>query len=110
MKTYSGHAQQINLGTDEMVTVDQLVDYACQIAGKKLVKKHDLSKPQGVRGRNSDNSRQRKVLGWEPRITLREGLARTYPWIYEQVAAKGRAKPPASEDRVAQARRAKRPK
>lgn len=106
----SGYTKPINLGTDEMVTVDQLVDYACQIAGKKLAKKHNLSKPQGVRGRNSDNSRQRKVLGWEPRITLREGLARTYPWIYEQLAAKGRAKPPASEARVAQARRAKRPK
>ena len=70
----SEYREPLNLGTDEMVTVNQLVDLICEVAGKRLVKRHDLSKPQGVRGRNSDNSRLRKVLGWEPRTSLREGL------------------------------------
>jgi len=69
------------LGTEELVTVNQLVDMVAKIAGKRIVKRHDLSKPEGVRGRNSDNSRLRQVLGWEPRIILREGLVPTYQWI-----------------------------
>ena len=75
--------------------MNELVDLACKVAGKKLTKQHDLTKPQGVRGRNSDNSLTRKVLDWEPGIGLEEGLRRTYPWIYGQLAAQGRAKPPA---------------
>ncbi len=87
----SGYTKPINLGTDELVTVNELVDIVCEVARKQLTKKHDLSKPQGVRGRNSDNSLLREVLGWEPRITLREGIARTYPWIWEQLNKQGRA-------------------
>jgi GDP-D-mannose 3', 5'-epimerase len=64
-----------------MVTVDDLVDIVCDIAGKTLVKRHDASRPQGVRGRNSDNSRLRSVLGWEPKTPLRVGLIPTYRWI-----------------------------
>jgi hypothetical protein len=74
----SDYPRPINLGTEELVTVNQLVDMVAEIAGKRIVKRHDLSKPEGVRGRNSDNSRLRQVLGWEPRIILREGLVPTY--------------------------------
>ena len=67
-----------------MVTVDQLVDIVLKIAGVKLVKKY-INGPQGVRGRNSDNSKLKKVLKWEPQISLEEGLSRTYDWIEKQV-------------------------
>ena len=77
----SDYPSPINLGTEELVTVNQLVDMVAEIAGKRIVKRHDLSKPEGVRGRNSDNGRLRQVLGWEPRIMLREGLVPTYHWI-----------------------------
>jgi GDP-D-mannose 3',5'-epimerase len=79
--TMSDHSAPLNLGTDVMVTVDQLCDLVCEIAGKRLTKRHDASKPQGVRGRNSDNSRLKSVLGWEPQVSLRDGLEVTYRWI-----------------------------
>ncbi len=81
----STHRTPLNLGTDELVTVDELVDIVSQAAGKTLHKHHDLDKPQGVRGRNSDNSLLRNVLGWEPTIHLRDGIVPTYAWIHEQV-------------------------
>jgi nucleoside-diphosphate-sugar epimerase len=80
----------LNLGTDRLISINGLVDLVSQIAGKRLVKRHDLSKPQGVRGRNSDNSRLREVLGWEPSIGLRQGLEVTYPWIEEELRRDGR--------------------
>ncbi len=80
----------LNLGTDELVTINQLVDIISGIAGKRLVKRHNLAGPQGVRGRNSDNSLLRKVLGWEPSILLREGLRLTYPWIEDELRKAGR--------------------
>jgi nucleoside-diphosphate-sugar epimerase len=83
----SDYRAPLNLGTDELVSVDELVDLVCEIAGKSLQKRHDVTKPQGVRGRNSDNSRLRVVLGWEPSIPLRKGLAPTYRWIRECLAA-----------------------
>jgi GDP-D-mannose 3',5'-epimerase len=86
----SDYPHPLNLGTDELVTIDQLVDMVCEIAGKKLRKRYDLTKPQGVRGRNSDNSRLREVLGWEPSTPLREGLVPTYRWIEEQLRQVGR--------------------
>jgi GDP-D-mannose 3', 5'-epimerase len=86
----SDYGAPLNLGTDELVTVDGLVDIISEIAGKSVVKRHDTSKPQGVRGRNSDNSRLRTVLGWEPKISLRQGLAPTYRWIAERVASEKR--------------------
>jgi len=83
----------LNLGTEEMVTVDQLVDMTCDIAGKRLHKVHALDKPQGVRGRNSDNSRLRVVLGWEPKTPLVEGLEITYRWIEQELERAGRLTP-----------------
>jgi nucleoside-diphosphate-sugar epimerase len=71
----------LNLGTNELVTINQLVDLVAEVARKQITKRHNLLGPQGVRGRNSDNNRLREILGWEPSITLRQGLARTYPWI-----------------------------
>lgn len=87
---WSDYPHPLNLGTDELVTINGLVDVVAEIAGKQIQKRHDLSKPQGVRGRNSDNSRLRAVLGWEPKITIREGLVPTYSWIESQLAAAGR--------------------
>ncbi len=75
----------LNLGTDELITINGLVDLVSGIAGKKLKKRHNLSGPQGVRGRNSDNTKLRKVLGWEPKILLAEGMVITYKWIASQV-------------------------
>jgi GDP-D-mannose 3', 5'-epimerase len=84
----SNHREPLNLGTDEMVSINHLVDMICGIAGKKLTKRHDLTKPQGVRGRNSDNTLLRKVLGWEPGTPLDKGLAITYKWIEGELKKK----------------------
>jgi nucleoside-diphosphate-sugar epimerase len=81
----SDYHNPLNLGTDRMVTINQLVDIVAEIAGKNVSKRYDLSKPQGVRGRNSDNSKLRRVLGWEPKISLEGGLRQTYEWIYAQI-------------------------
>jgi GDP-D-mannose 3',5'-epimerase len=93
----SDYSSPLNLGTDELVTVDGLVDIISEIAGKSLIKRHDTSKPQGVRGRNSDNSRLRAVLGWEPKTPLREGLVPTYRWIEERLAREYRFSEVAAE-------------
>src|SRR3712207_6086215 len=85
----SDYPHPLNLGTDEMVTVNELVDQVAKIAGKRIIKRHDLSKPQGVRGRNSDNAKLRRVLGWEPRTLLSEGLVPTYHWIESELAKSG---------------------
>lgn len=83
----SNWQEPLNIGQDRMVTIDQLVDIISKIAGVSLKKKH-IPGPQGVRGRNSDNTKLRKVLKWEPEISLEEGLIKTYQWIEEQVRAK----------------------
>jgi nucleoside-diphosphate-sugar epimerase len=83
----SDYGAPLNLGTDELVTVDTLVDLVCSIAGKTLQKRHDPDKPQGVRGRNSDNSRLREILDWEPSTPLCVGLAPTYRWISSRISA-----------------------
>jgi nucleoside-diphosphate-sugar epimerase len=75
----------LNLGTDELVTINGLVDMVSAAAGKRLKKTHNLTGPQGVRGRNSDNSLLRSVVGWEPSIRLEQGLAITYKWIESEV-------------------------
>ncbi len=77
----------INLGSDEMVTINQLVDIVEEIAGTSLTRNYDLSAPKGVRGRSSDNTMIRERLGWEPSISLRQGLEATYAWIHDQVSA-----------------------
>ena len=86
----SDYRDALNLGTDELVTINQLVDLVSEVAGKHLRKRHNLTGPQGVRGRNSDNTRLLKVLGWEPKILLRQGLRKTYPWIEEELRKAGR--------------------
>jgi len=89
----SDHREPLNLGSDRLVTINNLVDIVAKIARKSLRCRHDLVKPQGVRGRNSDNSRLRTVLGWEPRTSLEEGLAHTYSWISSMLRPTGRTKP-----------------
>jgi nucleoside-diphosphate-sugar epimerase len=77
----SDHREPINLGQDRMISINELVDIVAGIAGKKIGKAYDPTKPQGVRGRNSDNTQLREVLKWEPTISLEDGLERTYHWI-----------------------------
>jgi len=86
----SGFTEPLNLGQDRLISVDELVDIVTRLAGKRLFKSHDLAKPQGVRGRNSDNDRLRQVLGWEPQVSLEDGLGRTYRWIASQLREAGR--------------------
>ncbi len=80
----SDYANPLNLGQDRMVTIDELADLVASAAGIRVHKKH-IDGPQGVRGRNSDNTRLREVLNWQPEVSLEEGLARTYHWIEAQV-------------------------
>jgi len=89
----SDHREPLNLGQDRLISINELVDIVAGIAGKGISKRHDLTKPQGVRGRNSDNARLRRVLGWEPEISLEEGLERTYHWIESQLADRGLVPP-----------------
>jgi GDP-D-mannose 3', 5'-epimerase len=86
----SDFPEPINLGQDRMITINDLVDIVADVAGKRILKSHDLTKPQGVRGRNSDNTLLREVLRWEPRVSLETGLQRTYEWIRGQVALQGK--------------------
>jgi nucleoside-diphosphate-sugar epimerase len=81
----SEYPEPLNLGTDELITINELVNLVARIAGKRITKRHNLSGPQGVRGRNSNNTRLRKVLSWEPSVALERGLAVTFEWIAEQV-------------------------
>lgn len=80
----SDYREPLNLGQDRMVTINELADMIAKIADYRISKKH-IPGPQGVRGRNSDNTRLRQVLKWEPEISLEEGLARSYAWIENQV-------------------------
>ncbi|MFD7458366.1 MULTISPECIES: NAD-dependent epimerase/dehydratase family protein [unclassified Streptomyces] len=75
----------VNVGSSELVTINQLVDIVEEIAGIRCERSYRLDAPQGVRGRNSDNSLIRELYGWEPSIPLAEGLERTYAWVYDQV-------------------------
>jgi GDP-D-mannose 3', 5'-epimerase len=85
---HSDIEQPINLGSSELVSINRLVDIVEDIAGVKLERRYDLSAPQGVRGRNSDNTLIRQELGWELSIPLRVGLEHTYRWIYDQEVAR----------------------
>ena len=82
----SDYGEPLNLGQDRMVSVNELVDMIANIAGVSVEKRH-IEGPQGVRGRNSDNTRLREVLRWSPGVSLEDGLARTYAWVEEQVRA-----------------------
>jgi nucleoside-diphosphate-sugar epimerase len=81
----SGIAEPLNLGSEEMVSVNQLVTIVESIAGVKLKRRYNISAPKGVNGRNSDNTKIRALLGWAPSTPLRDGLAATYAWIYDQI-------------------------
>jgi nucleoside-diphosphate-sugar epimerase len=82
----SDYTGAINIGSDRMVTIDELAEITIKISGKKIEIKHDLSKPQGVRGRNADLTLVKKVLNWEPRVSLEEGMQRTYEWAQGRFA------------------------
>jgi nucleoside-diphosphate-sugar epimerase len=77
--------EPLNLGSDELVTINQLVDIVEEIAGVKLERSYNLNAPKGVNGRNSDNTKILKLMGWEPSIRLKEGMAKTYQWIESQM-------------------------
>ena len=79
----SEHTGPFNIGSDEMVTINQLVDFAAKASGKTIHKNH-IEGPLGVRGRNSDNTLIRETLGWAPEFSLEKGVALTYNWIQEQ--------------------------
>ncbi len=83
--------EPINLGSSELVTINQLVDIVEDIAGVKLDRRYNLSAPKGVNGRNSDNTKIRQYLGWEPSVRLRDGMAKTYAWIEQEMLAAVRA-------------------
>jgi len=82
---YSNIEEPINLGSSEMVSINQLVDIVENIAGYKLIRRYDPDAPKGVRGRNSDNALILKYLNWEPSISLKDGLTKTYHWIRDQM-------------------------
>lgn len=79
--------EPINLGSAEMVSINQLVDIVEEIAGVKLERSYNFDAPKGVRGRSSDNTLIKKLLGWEPSITLRQGIEQTYAWIEDQLTS-----------------------
>ena len=83
-------ADPLNLGSSELVSINQLVDIVEDIAGVKLKRRYNLSAPKGVNGRNSDNSFIQKIYKWEPSTRLRDGLERTYAWIHDQMVSQAR--------------------
>jgi nucleoside-diphosphate-sugar epimerase len=89
---YSNIEEPINLGSSEMVSINELVDIVEDIAGYKLNRTYDLNAPKGVRGRNSENTLIKKYLGWEPSIPLRKGMKKTYDWIQEQILNESKSK------------------
>jgi GDP-D-mannose 3',5'-epimerase len=91
--------EPINLGSAELVTINQLVDVVEEIAGMRLTRRYDLGAPKGVRGRNSDNTMIRERLGWEPSTPLAVGLEKTYSWIHDELAASARFAPRAVASR-----------
>ena len=86
-------ATPINLGSDELISINALVGMLEDIAGIKLERHYDLTAPRGVAGRNSDNTFIQQVLGWEPDTTLRSGMEKTYTWIKQQYADRKAGKP-----------------
>ena len=80
----SNVVEPLNLGSSELVSINQMVDMVEKIAGVKLKRSYDLSAPKGVRGRNSDNTLIKKLLGWEPSVKLYDGLEKTYAWIHDE--------------------------
>jgi nucleoside-diphosphate-sugar epimerase len=83
------NVEPVNLGSAELVTINQMIDIIEDVAGITVERRYNRDAPQGVRGRNSDNTMFREIYGWEPSISLREGLEKTYSWIYDQLASRG---------------------
>jgi len=81
----SDYTEPLNIGSDELISIDALADLIIEISGKKIRKEYDLSKPQGVRGRNADLTLIKKIIDWQPKISYKEGLVKTYKWIDETV-------------------------
>jgi nucleoside-diphosphate-sugar epimerase len=81
----SDYTKPVNIGSDRLVTIDELADIIIKISGKTITKKYDLAAPQGVRGRNADLTLVRNKIGWEPKVSLEEGLEKTYKWIEMRV-------------------------
>jgi nucleoside-diphosphate-sugar epimerase len=81
----SDEREPLNLGSDELVTINQLVDMVEDIAGMKLKRRYNLGAPKGVRGRCSDNTLIKERIGWAPSISLRTGMEKTYSWIYDEM-------------------------
>jgi nucleoside-diphosphate-sugar epimerase len=81
----SNYTHPVNIGSDRLVTINQLADMIIKISGKKITKTYDLKAPQGVRGRNADLTLVKKEINWEPKITLEDGLQKTYKWIQTKV-------------------------
>jgi nucleoside-diphosphate-sugar epimerase len=80
------YVEPINLGSSELVTINQLVDIVEDIAGVSLKRRYNLDAPKGVNGRNSDNTLIQSILGWEPSIRLRDGMEKTYAWVFDQMS------------------------
>ena len=78
--------EPLNVGSDELVTINQLIDIVEQIAGRTFKRRYNLSAPKGVRGRCSENTLVKQRLGWAPSVRLSEGMEKTYRWIYDQMA------------------------
>ncbi len=81
----SDYDKPVNIGSDRLVTIDQLADMIIEVSGKNIAKEYDLKAPQGVRGRNADLTLVRNRIGWEPKVSLEEGLEKTYKWIEMKV-------------------------
>ena len=90
--TAGDSALPVNVGSSELVSINQMVSIIEQIAGVSVKRKYNLDAPQGVRGRSSDNSMCREIYGWEPSITLADGLDRTYRWIYDQLSTRSKGR------------------
>jgi nucleoside-diphosphate-sugar epimerase len=80
--------EPINIGSSELVSINGLIDIVQSIASIQVERDHDLTAPQGVRGRNSDNTLIQELMGWEPSISLKDGLTRTYEWVEQQLLAR----------------------
>jgi nucleoside-diphosphate-sugar epimerase len=83
--------EPLNIGQNRLVSINELVDIVAKIAGKRIIKRHTTTQPQGVRGRNSDNTKVKRILEWAPVVSLEEGLRMTYDWIHEQLRLNGEA-------------------
>ena len=82
----SDYDKPINIGSDRLISINDLADMAIKFSGKKIAKTYNLSAPQGVRGRNADLTLVKNVLNWEPKVSLEDGMAKTYKWIQQQIA------------------------